>query len=90
MFEAEAEISENSSKSTHLDWHTLSTQQASPAPTQPCPVPQNLNLLQPSSALSQPETDSSSMEIEAAQRKLKEIEDRYETCMVCKNCHLTT
>lgn len=94
MFEVEVDISETSSTSDHLDWHTanpsLSVQQVSPASSQPCPAPTNAALLQPSTALSQPETESSCMEIEAAQRKLQEIEDRYETCMVCKNCHLTT
>lgn len=90
MFEPEVDIAENSSKSAHLDLHTASAQQASPAPLQPCPVPQDLNLLQPSSALCRAETDGSSMEIEAAQRKLQEIEDRCETCMMCKNFHLTS
>ncbi|XP_051806398.1 coiled-coil domain-containing protein 117 isoform X3 [Acanthochromis polyacanthus] len=42
----------------------------SPALPQPCPAPQ------PSAALTRPETESSCMEIEAAQRKLQEIEDR--------------
>lgn len=90
MFEAEVDISENSSTSTHLDWPTanscppLSAQQGSPAPPQPCQAPQNLTSLQPSSVLSRPETESSCMEIEAAQRKLQEIEDRYETYMVRK------
>lgn len=81
------DIPENSSTSAHLDWPTanpsLSIRQDSHAPSQPCPAPTNVALLQPSTALSQPETESSCMEIEAAQRKLQEIEDRYEICMVC-------
>ncbi|XP_023136970.1 coiled-coil domain-containing protein 117 isoform X1 [Amphiprion ocellaris] len=76
MFEAEVEISENSSSGAHCDWPPanscppLSTQPASPALPQPCPAPQ------PSTALTRPETESSCMEVEAAQRKLQEIEDR--------------
>uniref|UniRef100_A0A3B4UAJ1 Coiled-coil domain containing 117 n=1 Tax=Seriola dumerili TaxID=41447 RepID=A0A3B4UAJ1_SERDU len=50
--------------------------QASPALPQPCPEPQPLTLPHPSPALSRLETESSCMEIEAAQRKLQEIEDR--------------
>ncbi|XP_047447924.1 coiled-coil domain-containing protein 117 [Mugil cephalus] len=81
MFEAEGEILENSS-SSHRDWPTanscpsLSTQQASPALPQPCTTPQDVTLPQPTSGLSRPETENSCMEIEAAQRKLQEIEDR--------------
>ncbi|XP_044053060.1 coiled-coil domain-containing protein 117 isoform X1 [Siniperca chuatsi] len=82
MLEAEVDISENSNTSTRHDWPTanscppLPAEQASPALPQPCPAPQNLTLAQPSSALSRPETESSCMEIEAAQRRLQEIEDR--------------
>uniref|UniRef100_UPI0037E7B2E2 coiled-coil domain-containing protein 117 isoform X2 n=1 Tax=Semicossyphus pulcher TaxID=241346 RepID=UPI0037E7B2E2 len=88
MFEAESDISENSNTSTRHDWPTanscppLSAQQASPALPQPCPAPQpltlsqSLTLPQTDSALARPETESSCMEIEAAQRKLQEIEDR--------------
>lgn len=82
MFEAEVDISENSSSSARHDWTTanncppLSAQQANPAPPQPSPAPQNLTLPQSSSAMSRPEAESSCMEIEAAQRKLQEIEDR--------------
>ncbi|KAI3372077.1 hypothetical protein L3Q82_006931 [Scortum barcoo] len=94
MYEAEADISENTNTNAHHDWPTanscppLSAQQASTAPPQPCTAPQNLTLTQPStlnqpstltqpsSALIRPETESSCMEIEAAQRKLQEIEDR--------------
>lgn len=81
MFEAEVDVPESSTTSTPHNWPTantcpLSAQQASPALPQPCPAPQNLTLSQPPSALPRPETDSSCMEIEAAQRKLQEIEDR--------------
>ncbi|XP_018524913.1 coiled-coil domain-containing protein 117 isoform X3 [Lates calcarifer] len=82
MVEAEVDISENSNTSIRHDWPTanscppLSAQQASPALPQPCPEPQPLTLSHPSPALSRPETESSCMEIEAAQRKLQEIEDR--------------
>lgn len=88
MDEAEVDISENSHTSTQRDWPAITScpplpaQQASPAPPQPCPAPQNLSMSQPltlpqaSSALSRPETENSCMEIEAAQRKLQEIEDR--------------
>ncbi|XP_031164740.1 coiled-coil domain-containing protein 117 isoform X1 [Sander lucioperca] len=82
MVEAEVNISENSDTSIGQDWPTanscppLPAQQASPALSQPCPASENLTLPQPSSALLRPETESSCMEIEAAQRKLQEIEDR--------------
>ncbi|XP_037634427.1 coiled-coil domain-containing protein 117 isoform X2 [Sebastes umbrosus] len=80
MVEAELDISENSN-SRH-DWPAanscppLPAQQASPALPQPCPASQPSTLPQPPSALPRPETESSCMEIEAAQRKLQEIEDR--------------
>lgn len=99
MFEAEADISENSSPSTHVDWPAahncppLSAQQSSLETPQPCQAPQNLSSLQPPSALPRPETEGSCMEIEAAQRKLQEIEDRYGASTVCsrlENCHLST
>lgn len=87
MVEAEVDISQSPSTSTCQDWPPkaanscppLSAQQASPTLPQPCPAPQNLTLLQPSSALSRTETESSCMEIEAAQRKLQEIENRCAT-----------
>lgn len=81
MVEAEGDISENLNTSTRHDWPTakscppVTAQQASPALPQPCPEPQPLTLLHPSPA--RLETESSCMEIEAAQRKLQEIEDRY-------------
>ncbi|XP_072244027.1 coiled-coil domain-containing protein 117 isoform X1 [Leuresthes tenuis] len=80
MSEAEVDISETSS--TGHDWPkrdsspALSAQQDVLAPPQPFSVPQSFTVPQPSSALPQPETESSCMEIEAAQRKLQEIEDR--------------
>ncbi|KAM7391991.1 hypothetical protein PAMP_022635 [Pampus punctatissimus] len=82
MVEAEVDISQSPSTSTCHDWppknscSPVSAQQASHTLPQPCPPPQNLTLLQPSSALSRPETENSCMEIEAAQRKLQEIENR--------------
>ncbi|XP_071339056.1 coiled-coil domain-containing protein 117 isoform X1 [Trachinotus anak] len=82
MVEAEVDISENSNTSTCHDWSTanscppISAQQPSPALPQPCPEPQSPTLPHPSLALSRLETESSCMEIEAAQRKLQEIEDR--------------
>ncbi|XP_028270799.1 coiled-coil domain-containing protein 117 isoform X1 [Parambassis ranga] len=79
----EVDISENSSASAPPDWPTanscppLSVQQTPPSLSQPNPAPQNLTLPQPpSAALSRPDTENSCMEIEAAQRKLQEIEDR--------------
>lgn len=82
MFEAEVAPSENLSTSAHCDWPTAnscnpqSAQQASPAPPKPCTTSNNLTLPQTSSSLFRRETESSCMEIEAAQRKLQEIEDR--------------
>jgi len=81
MSEAEVDISETSS--TGHNWPkrdsspALSAQQDVLAPPQPFSVPQSFTVPQPSSALPQPEIESSCMEIEAAQRKLQEIEDRY-------------
>nr|XP_020511350.1 coiled-coil domain-containing protein 117 isoform X1 [Labrus bergylta] len=88
MFEAELDISENSNTSNQHDWPAAnsfshpSTQQTSPALPQPGPEPQNVTLSQPStlprsdSAEARPETENSCMEVEAAQRRLREIEDR--------------
>lgn len=82
MVEAEVDISENSSAVAHVDWPpansctSLPAQQASPSTPQPHQAPQNRALLQPSSAAPRTETDGSCMEIEAAQRRLQEIEDR--------------
>lgn len=82
MVETEADISENSSAVAHVDWPPanscppLPAQQASPATPQPHQALQSRALLQPSSAVPRSETDGSCMEIEAAQRRLQEIEDR--------------
>ncbi|XP_063753123.1 coiled-coil domain-containing protein 117 isoform X4 [Eleginops maclovinus] len=82
MFEAEVDVSENSNTSTHHDWTTASSrpplpaQPSSPAPPKPCPASHNPTLSQPPSTLPRPEPESSCMEVEAAQRKLQEIEDR--------------
>lgn len=82
MVEAEVDISQSPSTSTGHDWPPRnscpppSAQQASLTHTESNPAPQNLTVLQPSSALTRPDTESSCMEIEAAQRKLKEIENR--------------
>ncbi len=85
MFEAEVDISENSNTSARHDWPAANS--CPPLSAQPaCPAPQKLSLPQPSSPLPRPETESSCMEIEAAQRKLQEIEDRQELCTLCKNC----
>ncbi|KAF3850810.1 hypothetical protein F7725_012582 [Dissostichus mawsoni] len=79
MFEAEVDISENSNTSSHHDWPSapsrppLPAQPSSSAPPQPCPAPHSP---QPSSTLPRPDPESSCMEIEAAQRRLQEIEDR--------------
>lgn len=100
MLEAEVDISENSNTSTPHEWPParscppLSSQQASPAPPQPCTATQSLTLPQPITlpqpsnlSLSRPETEGSCMEVEAAQRKLQEIEDRCAKCVVCgKSC----
>ncbi|KAM4616869.1 coiled-coil domain-containing protein 117 [Polymixia lowei] len=51
-------------------------QQPSPALPQPCQGPQSLPSPQSSSSLPRLETEGSCMEIEAAQRRLQEIEDR--------------
>nr|XP_020458159.1 coiled-coil domain-containing protein 117 [Monopterus albus]XP_020458160.1 coiled-coil domain-containing protein 117 [Monopterus albus] len=83
MLEAEVEISENSTANPHQDWSTanscapLSRQQASPPLPQPCPAPQLLTLpQQPKPCRPETREESSCMEIEAAQRKLQEIEHR--------------
>ncbi|XP_026177231.1 coiled-coil domain-containing protein 117 isoform X2 [Mastacembelus armatus] len=78
----EAEVGRSEISNTHQDWPTansctsLSAQQTSPIVPQPCLAPQPLTLPQPSTSLARPETETSCMEIEAAQRKLQEIEDR--------------
>ncbi|XP_070690103.1 coiled-coil domain-containing protein 117 [Pempheris klunzingeri] len=82
MSETEVDIPENTNTSAPHDWPAanscppLSAQPSSPPLLQPSPAPQNLTLPEPSSALARPEAEGSCMEIEAAQRKLQEIEDR--------------
>ncbi|XP_056144447.1 coiled-coil domain-containing protein 117 [Lampris incognitus] len=78
--EAESLLSENSSSGTCHEWPPanscpiLSTQQANPVLSQPCQGPQNLP--QSSPIMPRPQAEGSCMEIEAAQRRLQEIEDR--------------
>ncbi|KAM4745268.1 LOW QUALITY PROTEIN: coiled-coil domain-containing protein 117 [Anableps anableps] len=69
MPETEADILENSCPAQ-------SAQQVVLAPPQPCSAHETLSSPQPSSVLPRPEIESSCMEIEAAHRKLQEIEDR--------------
>lgn len=88
MFEAESDVSENSNADNQHDWPSansfphLSAQRAGAAPPQPHTVSQPASLSQPSTltqpdaAPTRPEAESSCMEVEAAQRKLQEIEDR--------------
>ncbi|KAF7200285.1 coiled-coil domain-containing protein 117 isoform X3 [Nothobranchius furzeri] len=54
-----------------------SAQQVGLCSPQPCSASQNFTLPQPSSSPPRTETESSCMEIESAQRRLQEIEDRY-------------
>lgn len=102
MFEAEVAPS-NLSTSTECDWpganscSSQSAQQACPAPPQSCTTSNNTTLPQTSSSLFRLETESSCMEIEAAQRKLQEIEDRYAMYNIWEKkneqntiCHLFT
>lgn len=78
------DLTENACGGPLLDWPSanccpppeLAPQQDQSGRAAPVELPQNQNLLQPLSVLLQPETDNSCMEIEAAQRKLQEIEDR--------------
>ncbi|XP_068594788.1 coiled-coil domain-containing protein 117 [Brachionichthys hirsutus] len=78
MSKEEEGLSENPNASTLTDWSTgnalpaPSAQRAAPASPRPRPAPAQ----PPVSALSRPETESSCMEIEAAHRRLQEIEDR--------------
>lgn len=85
--EAEVDFTDNSCSNPRFDWPPVSgclppllaSQQDNPGPLLPVVLSKNPNLLQPLCGLPQPEMDSSCMEIEAAQRKLQEIEDRYES-----------
>ncbi|KAM9744317.1 coiled-coil domain-containing protein 117 isoform 1-T1 [Menidia menidia] len=71
MSEAEADFPENSSAQN--DWPAGDS---SPSPSARDPPTQPFSVPQPPSALSQPESENFCMEIEAAHRKLQEIEDR--------------
>ncbi|XP_035021958.1 coiled-coil domain-containing protein 117 isoform X1 [Hippoglossus stenolepis] len=80
MVEAEVDIVEDSNRSARCDWPTANScppLSAERAPPQPCSEPEpRTPPSHPSAALSRPEAESSCMEVEAAQRKLQEIEDR--------------
>lgn len=77
------DFTETSCSNPLVDWPSVNccpppelvSQQDKSGLVAPVVLPENQNLLQPLSV--QPEMDSSCMEIEAAQRKLQEIEDRY-------------
>lgn len=69
---------------------SLSALQVSFALPQSCSAPHNFILPQPSSSLSQLDTESSCMDIEAAQRKLQEIEDRYGSALTACKIRLQT
>lgn len=83
---AEVAFAEKACSGPPFDWPAASgrlpplmaSQQDDPGPLSPVVLSKSQNLVQPLCGLSQPEMDSSCMEIEAAQRKLQEIEDRYE------------
>lgn len=78
MVGTEVDISETSAAVTSVDWPPpiscppSPAQHAGPTPPQCQRAPQG----QITTAVPRPDTDSSCMEIEAAQRKLQEIEDR--------------
>ncbi|KAM6931385.1 coiled-coil domain-containing protein 117 [Xenentodon cancila] len=80
MSAAEGDISEDSR--TRPDWTTAdgcpspSAQQVAFTPSQTCPAPQSFAASQPSFSLPRPEPENCCMEMEAAQKKLQEIEDR--------------
>lgn len=74
MPEAEVDLSENSCPA-------LSAQQVSLVLPESCSAPENFILPQCSSSLSQPDTESYCMDIESAQRRLQEIEDRYRSTL---------
>lgn len=85
--EAEVDFTDNSCSNSHFGWPSgsgclpplLASQQDNTGPLLPVVLSKNPNLLQPLCGLPPPEMVSSCMEIEAAQRKLQEIEDRYES-----------
>lgn len=72
MVETEANILEASTTLTRVNWLSPSNGSALPVP------PQSYRALldQNSTAVHRSESDTACMEIEAAQRKLQEIEDR--------------
>lgn len=80
MSDSELEISQNSS--IPQEWTQTNGCNAAPSqtvlltPPQSCSVQQNLPVSQPPS-LSRPARETFSMEVEATQRKLQEIENRY-------------
>lgn len=83
MVEVGCDVLETSSPSQ--DWPlrtsstTLSSLQSNPAVPQPCPRAEGLDLTLSAgqaSPLTRPETEGSCMEVESAQRRLQEIEDR--------------
>ncbi|XP_061585158.1 coiled-coil domain-containing protein 117 isoform X2 [Cololabis saira] len=80
MSAAEVDISEDSN--TRSDWITAngcpspSAQHVAFTPSQTCSATQSFTVSQPSFSLSQPEANNCCMEMEAAQKKLQEIEDR--------------
>lgn len=80
MSEAEVDIAGNSNTQhecpTENGCPAVSSQHGARAPSQPFSIPQTFTVPQRQSASTRPETESPSMEIEAAQRKLQEIEDR--------------
>lgn len=83
MVDTEVDISEDPNPSTHQVWpstnscYSLSAKHVSTKPPQSSPGPQPLTLPHPAPILHRSEAENSCMEIEAAQRKLQEIEDRY-------------
>ncbi|XP_028314322.1 coiled-coil domain-containing protein 117 [Gouania willdenowi] len=85
MMETEVETPKNKSPSLHHDWPPANNdpplcalQAMSLLAPQPCSLQSHaaLPLASSSSSPSLPETESSCMEVEAAQRRLQEIEDR--------------
>lgn len=77
MPEAGVDLPENSCPA-------LSVQQVSLVLPQSCSAPENFILPQRSSSLSQPDVESSCMDIESAQRRLQEIEDRYRSTLITR------
>lgn len=72
MVETEATFSEASTTLTHVNWLSPISGSDLPAPPESYRALQDQN----STAVHRSESDTSCMEIEAAQRKLQEIEDR--------------